>query len=179
IELDGRTIVMFRRMIAEIEPSDHPLGPGKIFVIYAKGQKMGSYSHSVKSALEQGPINDHNFYTQDEVKYHGSKNRGVHPIEFVSIAEKPPSIRPPPRFRQEGPPQHPSNMNDSSNHQAEVSKISLPNSPSTITRSETTSSVTNATVRPSVSKPTLKPKTETTTKKQNLITSTSITDQYR
>ncbi|VDO79363.1 unnamed protein product [Onchocerca flexuosa] len=127
---------------------------------------MGSYSHSVKSALEQGPINDHNFYTQDEVKYHGSKNRGVHPIEFVSIDEKPPSIRPPPRFQQQNPPQHPSNMNDSSNQQTEVSL-------STITRSETTSSVTSATVRPSGSKPTLKPKTESTTKKQLLVKSKS------
>ncbi|VDN86223.1 unnamed protein product, partial [Brugia pahangi] len=54
IERDGRTIVMFRRRIAEIEPSDHPLGPGEIFVIYAKGQMMGSYSHAVKSALDQG-----------------------------------------------------------------------------------------------------------------------------
>lgn len=27
IQRDGRTIVMFRRGIREIEPSDHPLGP--------------------------------------------------------------------------------------------------------------------------------------------------------
>lgn len=99
IERDGRTIIMFRRRIAEIEPSDHPLGPGKIFVIYAKGQTSGDYSHAVKSALEEGQFMDHDFYKDDQVKYHGNKNRGVHSIEFVSADEQLPNIRPPPRFR--------------------------------------------------------------------------------
>ncbi|VDK52652.1 unnamed protein product [Gongylonema pulchrum] len=57
----------------EIEPSDHPLGPGKIFVIYAKGQTTGHHSHAVKSALEQGPVKNHDFYKRDQVKYHGCK----------------------------------------------------------------------------------------------------------
>lgn len=47
---------MFSPAISEIEPSDHPLGPGEIFAIYAKGQT----------------VHDHNFYRHDEVKYHGS-----------------------------------------------------------------------------------------------------------
>ncbi|VDN03274.1 unnamed protein product [Thelazia callipaeda] len=100
IERDGRTTIMFRRRIAEIEPSDHPLGPGKIFVIYAKGQTSGNYSHSIKTALENGSVGDYEFYKDDQVKYHGSQNRGVHPIEFVSNKERFPSIRPLPRYRQ-------------------------------------------------------------------------------
>uniref|UniRef100_A0A0N5ADL1 EGF-like domain-containing protein n=1 Tax=Syphacia muris TaxID=451379 RepID=A0A0N5ADL1_9BILA len=69
IERDGRTVVMFRREISEIEPSDHPLGPGKIFVIYAKGQEsmtgdIPKNNHS-KSDL-------HQHYRNDELNYHGS-----------------------------------------------------------------------------------------------------------
>uniref|UniRef100_A0AC34QB97 Uncharacterized protein n=1 Tax=Panagrolaimus sp. JU765 TaxID=591449 RepID=A0AC34QB97_9BILA len=60
VERDGRTIFMFRRNIREIEPSDHPLGPGKIFGIYAKSL-------------------DGN----DDFYYHGSKNRGTTVFEFV------------------------------------------------------------------------------------------------
>ncbi|KAM3720100.1 Tenascin [Dirofilaria immitis] len=144
IERDGRTIIMFRRRIAEIEPSDHPLGPGKIFVIYAKGQMTGFYSHSVKSALEKGPVNDYNFYRQDEVKYHGNKNRGVHPIEFVSVDEQPPSIRPPPpsRFRQPDAAPPSSKTHNSSIHLTEVSKLSRLISLSTTSRNEITSSIT-------------------------------------
>lgn len=56
----------------EIEPSDHPLGPGKIFMIYAKGQTAGSYEHSVKSGLESGKHKDTDFYRRDQLKYHGS-----------------------------------------------------------------------------------------------------------
>ncbi|KAK0394636.1 hypothetical protein QR680_000850 [Steinernema hermaphroditum] len=83
IEQDGRTIVMFRRKIAEIEPSDHPLGPDKMFVIWAKGQEPNQYRHSVKSAIETGKIKDKDFYRVDQLKYHGSINRGVYPMEFV------------------------------------------------------------------------------------------------
>uniref|UniRef100_A0A1I7YK48 EGF-like domain-containing protein n=1 Tax=Steinernema glaseri TaxID=37863 RepID=A0A1I7YK48_9BILA len=83
IEQDGRTVVMFRRKIAEIEPSDHPLGPDKMFVIWAKGQEPNQYRHSVKSAIETGKIKDKDFYRVDQLKYHGSINRGVYPMEFV------------------------------------------------------------------------------------------------
>ena len=60
VERDGRTIVMFRRNIREIEPSDHPLGPGKISGIYGKA------------------LNN-----EDEFIYHGPKNRGSAIFEFV------------------------------------------------------------------------------------------------
>ncbi|EJD75614.1 DOMON domain-containing protein [Loa loa] len=181
IERDGRTIVMFRRRIAEIEPSDHPLGPGEIFVIYAKGQTMGSYSHAVKSALDQGPISDYNFYKHDEVKYHGNKNRGVHPIEFVSVDEQPLSIRPPPQFRQPGLAsiQHPpSKVHDPSTHPMEVSihpqSISLSTTTTTTTTSKTTSFTTVAVQRSTVTKSNLKSRVESTIKNKLLIQSKPI-----
>ncbi|KAJ1354311.1 hypothetical protein KIN20_011200 [Parelaphostrongylus tenuis] len=82
-ELDGRTIIMFRRPMQEIEPTDHPLGPGQLFVVYAKGQKQGAYSHDAPSALEVSHP-DVIFYMDDILKYHGSKNRGVHSINFTA-----------------------------------------------------------------------------------------------
>lgn len=45
IERDGRTVVMFRRNVREIEPSDHPLGPGgKFKSFYECSLKFYSYS---------------------------------------------------------------------------------------------------------------------------------------
>uniref|UniRef100_A0AAF5Q5F2 DOMON domain-containing protein n=1 Tax=Wuchereria bancrofti TaxID=6293 RepID=A0AAF5Q5F2_WUCBA len=172
IERDGRTIVMFRRRIAEIEPSDHPLGPGEIFVIYAKGQMMGSYSHAVKSALDQGPISDHNFYRQDEVKYHGNRNRGVHSVTFVSVDEQFQNIRPLPRFRQPDPSslQHPvAAVHDPSAHAAEVPKATQAVSlPTTIT-SERSSSISADTIRqPPLAKFHLNSETEPTVKEESL-----------
>lgn len=63
------------------------LGPGKIFVIHAKGQKQGAYSHMSPSALEKKQTNKIDFYKNDQWRYHGSSNRGVQIIEFVSAVE--------------------------------------------------------------------------------------------
>ncbi|KAI6175877.1 DOMON domain-containing protein [Aphelenchoides bicaudatus] len=87
IQKDGRTIVMFRRGIREIEPTDHPLGPGKVFVIHAKGQTQGSYSHIAPSALEKKQTAKPNFYKNDQWRYHGASNRGVQILEFVTAME--------------------------------------------------------------------------------------------
>ncbi|CAD5219518.1 unnamed protein product [Bursaphelenchus okinawaensis] len=84
---DGRTIVMFRRGIREIEPSDHPFGPGLIHLIHAKGQDQGSYKHFTPSALEKNKVKVKNFYKNDQWRYHGSENRGVHRLELVSNTE--------------------------------------------------------------------------------------------
>uniref|UniRef100_A0A914DDS9 DOMON domain-containing protein n=1 Tax=Acrobeloides nanus TaxID=290746 RepID=A0A914DDS9_9BILA len=76
IETNGRTIVMFRRNVREIEPTDHPLGPGQVYGIYAKGQD---------------PDVGGNLYKKDQLKYHGSANRGVFLFEFVPQDEMPPT----------------------------------------------------------------------------------------
>uniref|UniRef100_A0A914ID37 EGF-like domain-containing protein n=1 Tax=Globodera rostochiensis TaxID=31243 RepID=A0A914ID37_GLORO len=71
---DGRMVVMFRRMVPEIEPTDHPLGPGKLFLIWAKGQ---SKKHK-----------DKGFYSDGQWKYHGDGGgRGHLQLEFVSLAQ--------------------------------------------------------------------------------------------
>lgn len=101
------------------------------------------------------------------------RNRGVYSIEFVSIDERPPRIRPPPRLLQPAPSsiQHSSfEVHDSSTHPAEVSKLSQPISLSAITANET-SSVTVSIRRPSVTKFGLKPKAESTIKNKLLIQS--------
>ncbi|VDO45951.1 unnamed protein product [Haemonchus placei] len=81
-EVDGRTVIMFRRSIKEIEPTDHPLGPGRLFVVWAKGQQQDAYFHRAPSALEHSNLKVP-FYEDDIVKYHGSKNRGTHFIDFA------------------------------------------------------------------------------------------------
>ncbi|KAH7729451.1 DOMON domain-containing protein [Aphelenchoides avenae] len=75
VQRDGRTIVAFRRGIREIEPSDHPLGPGKIFAIYAKGQTPGAYKHVAPSGIDKHArtADTTSFYPNDQFKYHGMK----------------------------------------------------------------------------------------------------------
>ncbi|KAL3114920.1 hypothetical protein niasHT_011356 [Heterodera trifolii] len=72
---DGRTVVMFRRMVPEIEPTDHPLGPGELFLIWAKGQP--------KKPKDKG------FYSDGQWKYHGDSGsgRGHMQMEFVSLEQ--------------------------------------------------------------------------------------------
>uniref|UniRef100_A0A8R1HRB0 EGF-like domain-containing protein n=1 Tax=Caenorhabditis japonica TaxID=281687 RepID=A0A8R1HRB0_CAEJA len=42
-QVDDRTIVMFRRELREFEPTDHPLGPNEILVVWSKGDgQMGT-----------------------------------------------------------------------------------------------------------------------------------------
>uniref|UniRef100_A0A7E4UZ10 DOMON domain-containing protein n=1 Tax=Panagrellus redivivus TaxID=6233 RepID=A0A7E4UZ10_PANRE len=70
IERDDRTVMMFRRNIREIEPSDHPLGPGKIFGVWAKAGASGSDGGA------------------DFFKYH-ARNRGVTVFDFVKPNDMP------------------------------------------------------------------------------------------
>ncbi|CAI5440604.1 unnamed protein product [Caenorhabditis angaria] len=62
LEVDGRTLVMFRRDIREIEPTDHPLGPNDLFVLWAKGENMFG----------------------DDFKYHGN-NRGIEQLNLSQV----------------------------------------------------------------------------------------------
>jgi hypothetical protein len=82
----GQSLLLIQSFV-EIEPSDHPLGPGKLFVIHAKGQKQGSYKHTAPSALEKKQTSKPDFYRNDQWRYHGAENRGVQVLEFVSAVE--------------------------------------------------------------------------------------------
>uniref|UniRef100_A0A0K0EFU5 EGF-like domain-containing protein n=1 Tax=Strongyloides stercoralis TaxID=6248 RepID=A0A0K0EFU5_STRER len=79
----NRTIIMFRRNIREIEPTDMPLGPGNISFIWAKGYDVEE-SHNFNNVTKQ-------FYEKDSFKYHGPKNRGKAIFEMIS-KESMPSI---------------------------------------------------------------------------------------
>ena len=48
----------------------------------------GSYSHSPNSGLERGSPSIEDFYRDDELKYHGKKNRGVMTLDFTAKTEK-------------------------------------------------------------------------------------------
>ncbi|VDN27924.1 unnamed protein product [Cylicostephanus goldi] len=55
-----------------------------MFVVWAKGQQQGAYTHVAESALDDGNHSNIQFYPDDILKYHGAKNRGVHPIDFTT-----------------------------------------------------------------------------------------------
>uniref|UniRef100_A0A0N4ZXD1 EGF-like domain-containing protein n=1 Tax=Parastrongyloides trichosuri TaxID=131310 RepID=A0A0N4ZXD1_PARTI len=73
IKESNRSVIMFRRNIREIEPTDMPLGPGKMNFIWAKG------------------FDDSNneFYEKDSFTYHGLKNRGSAIFEMISKENMP------------------------------------------------------------------------------------------
>uniref|UniRef100_A0A0N5CAU7 EGF-like domain-containing protein n=1 Tax=Strongyloides papillosus TaxID=174720 RepID=A0A0N5CAU7_STREA len=75
----NRTVIMFRRNIREIEPTDMPLGPGKMSFIWAKGFNYDNESDDITRK----------FYEKDSFKYHGPKNRGVAIFEMVSKENMP------------------------------------------------------------------------------------------
>ncbi|KAK6732458.1 hypothetical protein RB195_016690 [Necator americanus] len=59
-----------------------------MFVVWAKGQKQGAYTHGAPSALD-GTHSSVQFYPDDILKYHGAKNRGIHPIDFTTPVKLP------------------------------------------------------------------------------------------
>ncbi|CAA91258.3 EGF-like domain-containing protein [Caenorhabditis elegans] len=51
---DGRSIVMFRRELREFEPTDHPLGPNEILIVWSKGDsQMGSNFQGINRGVEK------------------------------------------------------------------------------------------------------------------------------
>jgi hypothetical protein len=55
------------------DPADHPLGPGQIFGIYAKGQNDGETQWVAQKALEAPQNKDRVFVQRNEFMYHGSE----------------------------------------------------------------------------------------------------------
>uniref|UniRef100_A0A915D0B3 EGF-like domain-containing protein n=1 Tax=Ditylenchus dipsaci TaxID=166011 RepID=A0A915D0B3_9BILA len=62
-----RTIVLFRRKVKASEPSDHPLGPGPMFGIYAKGPTSKSEGESTDLVENEERI----FFQLDEIDFKG------------------------------------------------------------------------------------------------------------
>jgi len=85
---DGFTTVAFQKKLTRNEPTDHTITKGLTHVIWAMGQQEGDYAHKPDSGLEKGNPSVRNFYREDEVKYHGRKNRGVSLFDFYGNRDK-------------------------------------------------------------------------------------------
>ena len=57
-------------------------------VTWAQGQTFGQYSHAPRSALEADKPSVPEFYKEDEIKYHGKKNRGHRSLQLISSEEE-------------------------------------------------------------------------------------------
>ncbi|KAI6205754.1 hypothetical protein M3Y94_00828100 [Aphelenchoides besseyi] len=82
VQMVERTIVMFRRPISTYEPTDHSLD-GRLFGIYAKGQKHGERKWIAETTLQNAKNRDRVFFREDEFAYHGGDNRGTTTFDFV------------------------------------------------------------------------------------------------
>ena len=51
-------------------------------MIWAFGQVFPDYFHSPQSGIEAGTAQNDRFYSEDELKYHGTRDRGVISINF-------------------------------------------------------------------------------------------------
>ena len=57
-------------------------------VIWAFGQIYPQYNHTPESGIEAGTVSNNMFYKPDEIKYHGSVNRGATSINFFGQLEQ-------------------------------------------------------------------------------------------
>lgn len=73
-EREGVTTIIFRRKIKTSDPTDHTLS-GAMQIIVARGQEHREYVHNPPSGLETEIPSTKNFYSQDELKYHGQSTQ--------------------------------------------------------------------------------------------------------
>ena len=64
------------------DPADHSIGNELTHVIWAFGQVYPDYFHNPGSGIEAGTARNDRFYKEDELKYHGTRNRGATGINF-------------------------------------------------------------------------------------------------
>ena len=85
IEREGKTTAIFRRPLNSTDGfPDHDITNAAMHVIWAIGQTPGNVEHSPPSSIETNEASNTDFYQPDEVKYHGSANRGATQINFFS-----------------------------------------------------------------------------------------------
>ena len=82
-EDDDGTVMIFRKPLTAYHPSDHSIEAGLMHVIWARGQESGKYSHAPRSGIEADNPSDPEFYKEDEIKYHGKKNRGDRKLQLL------------------------------------------------------------------------------------------------
>ena len=62
--------------------ADHSIGDELTHVIWAFGQVFPNYFHRPWSGIEAGTAQNDRFYQEDELKYHGTRDRGATSINF-------------------------------------------------------------------------------------------------
>ena len=82
------TVMMFRKPLQATHPSDQSIEEGLMHVIWAHGQTFGQYSHAPRSGLEADGGKNPDFYKEDELKYHGRKNRGDRKLQLISLVDE-------------------------------------------------------------------------------------------
>jgi hypothetical protein len=83
VERNGYTIIKFRKKLTSADTlADNTLTNSLTHVIWSFGQVYPDYSHSPPSGIEAGTAKNPMFYKPDEIKYHGSVNRGATTINF-------------------------------------------------------------------------------------------------
>ena len=62
--------------------ADHSLTDAITHLIWSFGQIYPDYKHTPASGIEANTAKNHMFYKPDEIKYHGSVNRGATTLNF-------------------------------------------------------------------------------------------------
>ena len=82
-EVNGVTSIIFRRPLSTGDSSaDHDISDSLMRVIWSFGQVYPDYFHSPNSGIEAETVSNTRFYQPDEIKYHGTRNRGATSINF-------------------------------------------------------------------------------------------------
>ncbi len=71
-------------MLLDDAAGDHSISDALYHVIWSFGQVWPDYTHTPGSGIEAGTAANDRFYQPDEIKYHGSSNRGMTTINFFS-----------------------------------------------------------------------------------------------
>ena len=68
--------------VSDNDVADHPITRSQQQVIWSLGQVFPDYFHRPGSGIEAGTAEDKMFYKRDEIKYHGTRNRGATTANF-------------------------------------------------------------------------------------------------
>ena len=69
-------------MSVDDDDADHSIENELTHVIWAFGQMYPDYFHRPWSGIEAGTAQNDRFYQEDELKYHGTRDRGATSINF-------------------------------------------------------------------------------------------------
>ena len=67
------------------DPADHTISNELMSVIWSFGQVFPDYFHNPGSGIEAGTAGNDRFYQPDDIKYHGTRNRGATSINFFDV----------------------------------------------------------------------------------------------